>query len=696
MTQTEKKPNITTKEYARFLRQYLTPSWRLVLTLAITLFIHIGLQLVNPQILRSFIDTASAGGAMETLTNMALIFIAVAVSNQLISVLVMWVTERLGWSTTNALRADLARYTLGLDMSFHTAHTPGEMIERIDGDVMALSNFFSQFILQVFGNILLVVGILAVLLREDWRVSLGLGVFVVLTIVILLKLANISVNSWEEERQASANLFGFLEERMAGTEDIRSNNAMAYVLNKFYTLTRDQMQKTIRAGLKLNILLNTTWVSFAVGNAVAIIISAGLFAQGRITLGTVFMIIYYSNMLTWPLERITQQMQDLQRAGASLIRIMGLQRIQGKIPGEDVFESPAQPRFKSGPLGIEFWKVTFGYADSASAKPDANGSNKPPEESPAAVSTGVIGEQYVPGSTGGKTGPLNGGIVTNEPGTAIVRPHSGDVLTGDLAAATFANAHGLPAAEDAIAAQDEEKDIVLHNVSFRLEPGRVIGLLGRTGSGKTTLTRLIFRLYDPDSGTIRLGQRAYDDESGMVDIRKLPVQDLRRRVGMVTQNIQLFNATVRDNLTFFNTEITDAQIIEAIDDLGLTDWFKTLPKGLDTELESGGGGLSAGEAQLLAFTRIFLRDPGLVILDEATSRLDPATEALIERAVDKLTHERTAIIVAHRLGTVQRADDILILEDGRVIEYGDRIHLSEDPDSRFHQLLQTGMEEVLA
>ncbi len=165
---------------------------------------------------------------------------------------------------------------------------------------------------------------------------------------------------------------------------------------------------------------------------------------------------------------------------------------------------------------------------------------------------------------------------------------------------------------------------------------------------------------------------------------------------MVTQNIQLFHATVRENLTFFDTSIPDEKILEAIQDLGLGDWFHSLPNGLDTELESGGGGLSAGEAQLLAFTRIFLRDPGLVILDEATSRLDPATEHLIEQAVDKLVRNRTAIIVAHRLGTVQRADDILILEEGQIVEYGERARLAEDPTSRFHHLLQTGLEEVLA
>ena len=165
---------------------------------------------------------------------------------------------------------------------------------------------------------------------------------------------------------------------------------------------------------------------------------------------------------------------------------------------------------------------------------------------------------------------------------------------------------------------------------------------------------------------------------------------------MVTQDVQLFRASVRDNLTFFDDSIPDEKIVEAIHRLELDEWLQALPDGLDTVLESGSGGLSAGQAQLLAFTRIFLKDPGIVVLDEASSRLDPATEALIERAVDHLLEDRTGIIIAHRLGTVTRADDILILEDGRVIEHGVRQELADDPQSRFSQLLATGMEEVLA
>jgi ABC-type multidrug transport system fused ATPase/permease subunit len=172
-------------------------------------------------------------------------------------------------------------------------------------------------------------------------------------------------------------------------------------------------------------------------------------------------------------------------------------------------------------------------------------------------------------------------------------------------------------------------------------------------------------------------------------------------VGVVTQNIQLFHATVRDNLTFFAEAdgvgyVSDDEIERVIEALGLGEWLHGLPDGLDTVLDSSGVGVSAGEAQLLAFTRIFMQDPGVVILDEASSRLDPATEELIERAVDQLLEDRTGIVIAHRLGTVQRADQIMILDEGRVCEYGERVALASDPSSRFYNLLQTGLEEVLA
>jgi ATP-binding cassette subfamily B protein len=232
---------------------------------------------------------------------------------------------------------------------------------------------------------------------------------------------------------------------------------------------------------------------------------------------------------------------------------------------------------------------------------------------------------------------------------------------------------------------------VLHNVSFRVEPGEVLGLLGRTGSGKTTISRLLFRLHDPTTGVVRLGG---------TNLRNTRVEGLRGRVGLVTQDVQLFQGTLRDNVTLFDGTVPDARLHAVFAELGLDGWLRRLPDGLDTVLGAGGRGLSAGEAQLVALARVFLKDPGLVILDEASSRLDPETERLLEQAVTRLLRpegtRRTGVVIAHRLHTVERADQILILEEGRVAELGRRADLVRDPESRFVRLLQAGMMEELA
>jgi len=228
----------------------------------------------------------------------------------------------------------------------------------------------------------------------------------------------------------------------------------------------------------------------------------------------------------------------------------------------------------------------------------------------------------------------------------------------------------------------EAGDPVLDGVTLHIPAGTRLGLLGRTGSGKTTLSRLLFRLYDVDGGAVLLGGG---------DARDVRLAVLRSRVGLVTQEIQLFHATLRDNLSMFDPSIDDARVVDALEQLGLDAWLHTLPDGLNTVLAPGGG-LSAGEAQLLAFARAFLRDPSVVVLDAASSRLDPATERRLERAIDRLLAGRTGIVIAHRLATVQRADAIAILDRGRVAEYGPPVALAADSSTRFAELLAAGKE----
>ncbi len=503
-------------------------------------------------------------------------------------------------------------------MGFHKTHPPGEMISRIDSDINNLNDFFSQFLLKILGNLMLVTAILILLLLEDWRLGLTLTLFSLVSLFILIRFRNIAVPHWEAERKAEANFYSFLEERLAGTADVRANGGRGYTMRQFFSLIRDMYQRAIKAGMIVNVMLNSMLLIFAIGTAVSLGVSGALYLSGIITIGTVYIAYQYNQMLQRPLEDISRQISNVQKALASTRRISELFEIESRI--KSLFEIPTEsPLYAAKSLAVQFNHVSFFY-DENHRTGEAKTTPQQEEKEPAA------------------------------------------------------------------------SDNVLEKITFTLYPGEVLGLLGRTGSGKTTLTRLLFRLYDPQEGYIRLGT-----ESGeWVNLKALPLPLLRQRIGIVTQSIELFHASIRDNLTFFDPSIPDQKILSVLHDLGVSHWVAGLKAGLDTVLESGGSGLSGGEAQLLAFARIFLKDPGVVVLDEASSRLDPATEHLIEKAVDRLVENRTALIIAHRLKTIQRADKIMILENNNVSEFGDRKQLALDPKSQFHQLLQTGMDEVLA
>lgn len=579
---------ISVKKYLNMFSKYLRPELPQIIILALLLGISVGINLINPQILRKFIDMAKNGDSSRSLTIAAIIFIVTAVIQQLIVIATTYVSQNVGWAATNSLRADLVRHCLHLDMSFHKAHQPGELIERLDSDVTALFNFFSKLFLNVFNNMILLAGIIILLFREDWRIGIGLSIFAAIAIIILWKIESLAVPNWVSARGIEAKFFGFIGEQITSTEDIKSNGAVSYVMYRFYQFLREWYPIRKKASMMYCLMWATTLCMFAIGYAVAFGIGGYLWQKGIISIGTVYLIINYTDLMSRPIEQIRTQLEDLQKAGASIIRIEELFNIKSNLSdGTETISA-------KGPLFVEIENLRFEY---------------------------------------------------------------------------------------------DEDTPVLKDISFKLEPGKTLGLLGRTGSGKTTLARLIVRLYDPGCGVVKLGGQR---------LNSLSLADLRNRIAYVTQDVQLFKATVRENLTFFNPNISDEIILSAIDDMGLTKWFGKLSKGLDTMLDANGGGLSAGEAQLLAFVRVFLKNPDLVILDEASSRLDPITEQLMERAISKLITNRTCIIIAHRLGTVEQADEILILDKGSILEYGNRKVLYEDLNSHFHKLLMTGLGEVLA
>ena len=582
------RTKVPVRQYRTLLLKYLRQQKGIVALASVLILTNIGLQLVNPQIMRYFIDEAVAGSPLGTLVAAAVLFIAVALVQQVIGVVATYTSGQVGWNATNSLRSDLARHALSLDMPFHNSNTPGQMIERIDGDAQTLGGFFSTFAVHIVGNTIMLAAVLALLFREDWRAGLALTVFALITLAVILRMRNVSVANWKANREASTRTYGFIEERLAGREDVRTSAAESYVMKGYFDHMWSWFRIRVRAAFVSTVVANMTEFMFTAGLAMALGVAAYLYLEEAITIGTVVLIFQYTWLVERPIGIMSEQIESLQQAGASVIRIDELLRTRREVvDGRGV-------RFPDGALDVRLESVTFAY---------------------------------------NKTDP------------------------------------------------------VLRDVAIDLQPGRVLGLLGRTGSGKTTITRLLFRLYDPDEGRVLLGGH---------DIRDARITELRNRVGLVTQDVRLFHGTVRDNLTFYDRDVPDARLLDVVHELDLTRWYDSLPDGLDTMLQPDGGGLSSGEAQMLAFARVFLKDPGLVILDEATSRLDRSTEAAIERAVDRLVKERTVIIVAHHLATLQRCDDIVILEDGQVVEAGERELLASDPNTRFHGLLQTGLEEVLS
>jgi ABC-type multidrug transport system fused ATPase/permease subunit len=581
---------VSNRIYLELLGKYLKPHWPMALALVVLLVVFTTLQFASPILLGSFIDNATSGASEQTLFWLALGFLGLAVLTQVASVIEVYVAENLGWLATNRMRSDVATHCLNLDMSFHNRYTPGELIERIDGDVSALGNFFSRLVIYLLGNLLLLMCVLGLLFFVDWRLGLVLLVVTIVAFAIIARIRNLATPMWQANRQARAEMFGFIEERLNGTEDIRSTGSINYTMSLLHRHQGQTLIKQRRAGLITTFIANNTRLFLAIGIAAAFTMIVFLFQGGEITLGTAFLVYRYTDMLSRPVEEISRQMQDFQQATASIVRLKDLLNtpiiIKANLDSE--LTLPSQPP------GVEFAGVSFEYAE-------------------------------------------------DEP--------------------------------------------VLQDVSFELPPGQVLGLLGRSGSGKTTLSRLLFRLYDPTTGVIRLGGQ---------DISQLPLPELRRHIGLVTQDIQLFHATVRDNLTFFDNEIPDARIVEVIKELGLEAWFSRLEDGLETRLAPTGNSLSGGEAQLLSFARVFLKNPQLVILDEATSRLDPVTENRVELAVNRLLKGRTAVVIAHRLATVQRVDQIMILDQGYITEFGRRETLSNDPASRFATLLRIGLEDTLA
>ncbi|MCG3258221.1 MAG: ABC transporter ATP-binding protein [Candidatus Heimdallarchaeota archaeon] len=403
---------IPLQKYWEVQKKYLAPFKRRVLLLAFLLSSGTVLLIFSPLIIERFIDLATRGFPIQDInvfwvgkqipivslnsTNLALILLAAAyivlmIIQQLITLGSVYLSQNLSWSATNMLRFDLTKHCVNLDMTFHNEHKPGEMIERIDGDVNTLAQFLSTFSIQLLTSILLIVGVLITFFTKHWILGVAFTVFTLLAIIIMYILRNFSVKAWEKQRQTSADMYGTIEENLSAIEDIRANGGVKYAMRKFFDNSRKDFKAWKKALLRGQLFVMAIWGVIAIINTLVFAPSIPLLENNIISLGTVFLIQIYAGLLLRPIFIITRQMQDLQRAGASIDRINKLFDTKKKI------QDTGTEKLSSGPLEIEFNKLNFAY-------------NK---------------DTYV-----------------------------------------------------------------LNDISFKLYPGKKLGILGHTGSGKTTISRL--------------------------------------------------------------------------------------------------------------------------------------------------------------------------------------------------------------
>ncbi len=569
------------------LKKYMNPYLPQVMLLAVLLLILSGIDILNPQIIRYYIEAVNEPVLNTRLILIAsIVYIIVNLIHRVLFVIIRWISQNLAWSTTNDLRIDLTRHCINLDMKFHNQRKTGEMIERIDGDASTLSEFFSTFIIHFLGSFLLLAGILIAVFIESWIYGLIFLGFTIIALIALYLVRKVASPLWKKVRESTTALFGVIEENISGFEDIRANGADEFLMRRFHESAQTDFRNKSKAMIVSRVYYAVNILMGALLNIGILVASYFLADRLGIDGGVLFLLLSYGNNILRPLRLILWQLEQMQNSLANIDRIKEWFDIKSEITDEGNLLFPDED------INLEFDTLDFGYSE----------------------------------------------------------------------------------------------ELVLKNINFNIEPGKKLGLVGRTGSGKTTIARLIFRLYDPNNGKIKING---------LNSKKFPLSELRKNVAYVTQEVELFKASIKDNITFFDYDMTDEQVLRVLEDLGLKKWYDQLPKGLETVIFSEDLGLSAGEEQLLALTRAFLKNPKLVILDEASSRLDPATEKQVDLALEKLLEGRSAIIIAHRLATLQKVDDILILEKGEIVEYGSRAELVKNPNSHFSKLLQQGIQEVL-
>jgi ATP-binding cassette subfamily B multidrug efflux pump len=547
------------RRLSAYLRNY---RWPLALVLALVV-VQSGLDLLGPVLMGRAIDQAMAAGDTPGLLRFTLLMLGAYLGAWVAMVVQSRIMGRVTQEAMFSLRRDLFEHVQRLSLRFFDRHPHGELMSRLTNDLDALGRVLTQYVTQVIGGLLSLVGIVATMFALNFWLALASMIVLPLMLVFVGYIGRRTRSGFRAYQKGIGELNGQLEEMFSGQRVILAFGQEGAALDKF-----DQANETVRVvGTKAQTLaLLIPPLMGILSNAnIAVVAGVGgwMVLRGLATVGTIATFVNYSRNFARPLRQLGDVYNQVQAALAG---------------AERIFE--------------------------------------------------IIDEQPE---------------LTDAPDAIALDDVRGEVAFEDV---DFAYVEGVP---------------VIKDMSLRAEPGQTIALVGPTGAGKTTMINLLSRFYDIDQGAIRVDG---------LDIRGVKKADLRRQLGIVLQDTFLFSGTVMENIRYGRLDATDEEVYAAARLANADQFIRRLPKGYVTELSERASNLSQGQRQLLAIARAVLADPGILVLDEATSSVDTRTEARIQEALLTLMEGRTSFVIAHRLSTIRGADRVLVINEGEIIERG--------------------------
>lgn len=626
--------------------------------MVVLLLIIAVIELVPPLIYGQLVNDLSDGTlTLSRLNVLALLLLAVPIGASLLSVAQRNMSATIGEGLIFDLRLAMYRHMQRMSLRFFTDTKTGDIISRFASDVVGAQNALTGTIPNLITNVLTLVTTLAIMLRLEWRLTLLAVAALPLFLLPTRRVGRILRGLRREAAVQDARMSSQIEETMnvSGALLVRTFGRQGDAIGRFAGAAQAVRDVGIRRAVVGRWFFFGLGIAAAIGTALMYWVGGFMVLRGSagVTAGLIVTFAAYVNRLYQPIIGLSNIQVEFATSLVSFERVFEYL----DLPVE-VAEVSAPARLGRVAGRIAFEDVSFTYRlDPTRPAPDEPAL---PHMTTAETALGAAVEATA-GAAGGVPGE-----------TAVVAPveitaGAADAVPGESGAgASVRVAAGAADGVTGVPPASGGRLWSLADASFVVEPGQVVALVGPSGAGKTTVTYLVARLYDPTRGRITLDGH---------DLRELAIEDLAANVGMVTQEAFLFHDSVRANLMFARPDATEVELVAACRAANVHDVIMNMPDGYDTTVGERGYRMSGGEKQRLALARVILKDPAVLVLDEATSHLDSQSEALIQDALERVMRGRTSMVIAHRLSTILAADLILVFNAGRVVERGTHAEL---------------------